>query len=285
MMSSCENREYYIDDPMMAKLFMQSWAPKTKTAQGCVLITHGLAEHSECYEHVAKALCDQGWFVFGWDLQGHGKSQGARGFVKDFDYFSRDLKAVIQKIKQDESLPSGQFHLIGHSLGGLITLQTLCSPDAPKVQSATLSNPALGVALEVPKFKHWASEVLNNIWPSITLDNEVHYHLLSRDPKIVEQYSKDPLRHTKISPPLYLGMLKAIEEVKSQIANLKTPVFFQISGQDKIVSAQASLDLYKQIPGPKTIKIYEESYHEIYNDINKEEGIDDLCTYLREFIS
>jgi alpha-beta hydrolase superfamily lysophospholipase len=279
---SYEIREYYIDDPFMAKLFMQSWCPQGTKPRGSVLITHGLAEHSECYDALAKKLCDQGWMVFAWDLQGHGKSQGPRGYIKEFDHYSRDLLAVIKKIKEDKSFPTTQLHLIGHSMGGLISLQALCQDKTPKIQSLSLSNPALGVAIQVPALKHLASEVLFSVWPTFTLDNEVRYHLLSRDPAMMDVYAKDPLRHRKISPPLYLGMLKAQQEVKDNYRKLKVPVFFQISGQDKIVSPQVSIDFYKSLLGEKTIKIYEDSYHEVYNDLNKSEAIEDLCHYLGE---
>ncbi len=278
-MSRYEQREYYFDDPEMPKLFMQSWSRTDLTPQGCVLITHGIAEHSDCYDHVAKALADKGWFVFAWDLQGHGRSEGKRGYIKSFDLFSRDLKLIIKKIKEDETLPSDRLHLIGHSMGGLITLQTLLNKP-PRIQSAVLSSPALGIGMEVPKTKEIASRLLNQFWPTLTLNTEMQYHLLSRDPEQVATYSKDPLRHSKISAPLFQGMVETMDWVSQNIKDLTTPVFMQIAGQDHIVKTQASLDLFKKIPGEKKLKLYEESFHEIYNDLNKQEGIDDLIDYL-----
>lgn len=282
-MSDYEIREYDIDDPELPKLFLQSWSHRIIEPQGCVLITHGIAEHSDCYDHVAKALADKGWFVFGWDLQGHGRSQGKRGYIKNFSDFSRDLISVIGKIKQDETLPTHNFHLFGHSMGGLITLQALCAENAPRIQSAILSNPALGIAVEVPKIKEAASHWLNQFWPTLTLNNEVKYPLLSRDPEMVASYGKDPLRHNKISAPLYLGMTAAMDEVPVQGHNIKVPLFFQVSGRDGIVNAQATLDFYKAFEGTKSLKMYENSYHEVYNDINKQEAIDDLIEHLGQY--
>jgi alpha-beta hydrolase superfamily lysophospholipase len=63
-MTGFEIREHYLDDPLLPKLFLQSWRKKQEKPQGCVLITHGLAEHSDCYDHLAKALAEQGWWVF-----------------------------------------------------------------------------------------------------------------------------------------------------------------------------------------------------------------------------
>ncbi len=282
-MSHYESREYDIDDPELPKLFLQSWTNKSVEPIGCVLITHGIAEHSDCYQHVAKALSDHGWFVYGWDLQGHGRSQGKRGYIKNFTEYSRDLVSLVKKIKQDETKPTHNFHLLGHSMGGLITLQSLLSEGAPRVQSAILSNPALKIAVEVPKVKEIASQWLNQLWPTMTLNNEVRYDRLSRDPEMVRSYSKDPLRHNKVSAPLFLGMMEAMEFVHQNIERLKHPVYFQISGQDQIVDPQTSLDLFKEIPGEKKLDLYPDSFHEIYNDINKQEGIDDLIAYLGEY--
>jgi alpha-beta hydrolase superfamily lysophospholipase len=282
-MSSIENREYHIEDPLLPKLFLQSWNNLDKKTKGCVLITHGISEHSNCYKHIGEALANEGWFVYAWDLQGHGQSQGKRGFIKDFNDFITDLKSVINLIRKDDSKPTANFHLIGHSMGGLITLKALMDENPVKVKSVILSNPALSLAIKVPKVKEYASLWLNEVWPTLTLNNEINYKNLSRDENMMSTYTKDPLRHTKISPPLYLGMVQSMEWVTSHPSNLNTPLFMQISGQDKIINPQASLDFFKKIKEPKKIKVYEDSYHEVYNDINKQESIDDLIAHLGEY--
>ena len=240
-MSEYEIREYDMKDS--TGLFLQSWSVKTKEQRGCVLITHGLSEHSDCYDLTAKALAQEGWLVYGWDLQGHGRSPGKRGYIKDFQQFSKDLIKVIKQVKGDQSTPSQNFHLFGHSMGGLITLEALCGEEAPKVQSVILSNPALALALPVPKLKEMVSHWISQFWPTLTLHNEISYPLLSRDPQMVESYKKDSLRHSKISAPLYLGMVQAMEEVKRRKQSIQVPLFFQISGQDQVVAPQGGASL------------------------------------------
>ena len=164
-MSSIENREYYLEDSDIPKLFLQSWSSMEKDHRGVVLITHGISEHSECYEHVGRALAAEGWFVYAWDLQGHGRSDGKRGYIKDFKEYPRDLSSVIRKIKEDETKPTQNFHLFGHSMGGLITLYCLLLEQPPRVQSVVCSSPCLGIALEVPKIKEMASHWLKILCP------------------------------------------------------------------------------------------------------------------------
>ncbi|MCB0377045.1 MAG: lysophospholipase [Bdellovibrionales bacterium] len=274
--------EYNINGVSGSRLFMQSWRAETQDSKGCVVITHGMAEHSECYHDLATDLAENGWWVFAWDLQGHGKSQGKRGYISDFSEFRKDLLKVVKHLKNHSEIPTTPMHLIGHSMGGLITLGALLEETMPAIQSAVLSSPALGVAIEVPKIKHMASLWLNHLWPTLTMDNEIRYEILSRDPAMMDVYKRDPLRHTKVSAPLYLGMMEEMQRIKNSADRFTTPLFFQIAGDDRLVDAQASIDFFKKLPGPKKLKIYEKSYHEIYNDINKEETIDDLLTFLAE---
>lgn len=278
-----ENKEFFITLPSSTEIFLQSWSQPETKPKGCVLITHGICEHSQCYTHVAHFLCNQGFLVYAWDLQGHGRSQGKRGFVKNFNEFSKNLISVIKKIQKN--LEPSSFHLLSHSMGALITLQALLKKSCPEITSATLSSPSLGLSMSVPAFKKTMARWLNQIWPTFTLNSGISYEFLSHDPKIMETYSKDPLRHSQVSAPLFLGMMASMKQIPKQIHKLKTPLFFQLSGDDKVVNTQKSLDLFESLQGPKKLKIYKESYHEIYNDLNKEEVLSDLVNFLNEWIS
>src|ERR1700712_660798 len=82
------------------ELFFQTWS-KEEPAQGTIIISHGLAEHSECYHPLAKVLAENGWYVIGWDLRGHGRSEGKRGYVKDFGEYQKDLEVFIRLTRKD----------------------------------------------------------------------------------------------------------------------------------------------------------------------------------------
>ena len=280
-----ERREYYIEDPAIPRLFIQSWMPVKGDKKGTILITHGISEHSESYHFLAQDLAEKGWNIFAWDLEGHGKSPGKRGYIKEFTDFRRDLGFVINEIKKDQDIKSTPFILLGHSMGGLITLSFMLQDKLPAIDAVVLSSPCLGIAIEVPKYKDVLSHWLNNIWPSFTLENEVILERLSRDPSMLQKYKSDPLRHHKISAPLYLGMLEEMKYVRENIGRLKRPIFMQVAGTDHIVDPKASLELFKNIHCEKKIHIYDESFHEVYNDTNRKEVIDHLLAYLGEYES
>lgn len=263
-------------------LYLQRWKRDDWPCDATIIITHGVAEHSDCYNATAEALANQRFQVFAWDLPGHGKSYGQRGYVKAFSEFTERLDFIIQEVKKlivDDS----PLYLFGHSLGGLITLKyVLEHPKAP-VQAVLLSSPALGVKVAVPMIKDRAARVLNLFAPKITIPHELEFNDLSRDRAVVNTYSKDPLRHKKFSAPLYLGILEAMEEVQNRAHHIELPIHIQAAGQDRIVDTVATQLFFKKLGSTeKKLKIYEESFHEIFNDLNRQEVVDDLVAYLRQ---
>ena len=117
--------------------------------KGCIIITHGLGEHSECYQRLVEGLASLNMNIHGWDLRGHGRSEGKRGVIYDFLNFCEDLKIFLKYI-QDQH-PISPIFLLGHSMGGLICNRTLLSLDQPlKIDGLILSSPLCALAIHVP---------------------------------------------------------------------------------------------------------------------------------------
>lgn len=56
-----------------------------------VILAHGYGEHVGRYEHVAAALAARGAVVAGPDHLGHGRSEGERVLVADYEHVIDDL--------------------------------------------------------------------------------------------------------------------------------------------------------------------------------------------------
>src|SRR5690606_35117579 len=99
----------------------------------------------------------------------------------------------------------------------------------------------------------------------------------------IKEYQSDPLRHDKVSPGLFVGMLSAIDEVLSHAHEIHQPVLFQLSGDERICNVEAATTVFEKIGSKdKKIIIYPESLHEIYVDTDREQVIHDLKFYLKE---
>lgn len=261
-------------------LFFQSWV--SDTADRTIVVTHGLAEHSECYSEFANEMLNDGYNVYAWDLQGHGRSEGKRGFVADFQDFVADLECFVDVVRND--IPDGQpIILFGHSMGGLITLlYHLYQPQSPDVQALCLSSPALGYAIEVSAFKDTLAKFSNRFFPSLTLYNEIRYSDLTHDQDKLSSYPMDSLRHDKVCAAIYLGMMQGFDHVFAHVKDIHLPVLFQLGGQDRIVSTSKSKELFEQIDVEnKLLEIYADSFHEIFNDQERDICFKDLKNFLR----
>jgi alpha-beta hydrolase superfamily lysophospholipase len=263
-----------------AELFYQSWTQPNAFAT--LVVTHGIGEHSENYAKAAESLNDLGWNVIAWDLRGHGRSDGKRGHVDRFTDFADDLSAFLSHLHR-ASLLTKPFALIGHSMGGLVVLDHLirAKAEVPTPMAAALSSPLLGVALKVPPAKDFAARVMNKVWPSITLFNEINHADLTRDVEHRLTYAKDPLRHEKISPALYLGMFETMAAVKATGDQITLPVLIQAAGQERIVSLPAIEEFFPTLGSKsKKLLVYKDSYHEIFNDLDRDQVFKDLNEFL-----
>lgn len=262
------------------ELFFQIWTPEK--VRGAFLITHGMAEHSECYHSLAKELCSDGWQVFAWDLRGHGRSEGKRGYVRHIGNFVDDLECFHRLVSKQ--VKGHNLVFFGHSLGGLITLRYLES-HGTDYSALALSSPALGLTVQVPKFKEALARVAIRWMPTITMYNEIKYEDLTRDAAILKSHHADTLRHDKISPGLFLSMVESFKTVAEHTELLTKPTLMQLSGEDRLVSAEASRAFFEKLPNKKNqLLVYPESLHEIFNDLDRDKATADLKKFINVYL-
>ncbi len=292
--SSLDDRKIGIQNPNMLKrsegyfrgkddfeLYFQAWTPAKPVAT--LVINHGLGEHTDCYQRLVDGLSDQNIQFIAWDMRGHGRSEGKRGVVKRLSDYSADLVILIDFIRNEIS--KKPIAMVGHSLGGLVTLNTIIRNPELDIKCAVLSSPLLGVQVEVPELKKIGAKYLAEYLPSLTMWNELDDKILTHEKKILTEFEKDPLRHDRVSPRLYLDMVGYSERIRREGGSVLLPIFFQLSGQDKVVSTKASSAFYETVKSKdKELKIYENSYHEIYNDVEREVAFADIKAFFKKHL-
>ncbi|MCB9763096.1 MAG: lysophospholipase [Alphaproteobacteria bacterium] len=259
------------------KLAIRRWEP-ADTPRAPILLVHGLAEHLGRYVHVAEAFTTAGYDVTGLELRGHGHSGGKRGHVNRWSDYSDDVRAAAASIGEP-------FFLVAHSMGGLVSLATLCEPMNPLCRGLVISNPLLGVAVQAPKIKELGGRLLSRILPSLSMTNEIPTEHLSRDPEVVRRYEEDPLVYSTITPRWYTEMLKAQEAVFAHASAYRLPVLLLVGEADKLCSPEASLRFFDQLGAPdKTLKRYPGYYHELFNEPEKAEILAEVVAWLDQHL-
>ncbi len=266
-------------------LYYQEWL--SKDPKGLLIITHGHGEHSECYLRLVNGLSTSGWSICCWDWRGHGRSDGKRGYAANFSDYCEDYNLFLNFILTQENVADLPVVVLGHSMGGLIQAKTLYDKGANlsgRIQAQIYSAPLMGLSVDVPLVKDLAALMAYHIYPKLTLWNELKKSQFTSDAKVLEEYDRDPLRHDQISPGVYLGVLKALEKVEIMAKNSHLPTLMQLGKNDTVVSNESAISFFNSLNSTiKNLIVYDNSLHEIYNDIEREKSYSDLIQFLKPF--
>jgi len=238
-----------------------------------VLLIHGLAEHMGRYEHVIQALNDAGWAVTAVELRGHGKSEGKRGHVMSWTHYLDDARAAAATI-------DGPVVIIGHSMGGLVALDLAIDGLANGIQGMALSDPNVAVAFEAPAVKVLAGKLLSRLLPSVPLNNELDASLICRHQPVVDAYLEDPLVYSTITPRWFTEMVKSQQRVISHATQYDTPLLMLLGEGDAICDWKTSAALARNWGTEAKVISYPELYHEIFNEVEGEQVIQDMIEWM-----
>jgi acylglycerol lipase len=261
-------------------VFWQSWTPATTKA--VVVISHGLAEHSGRYAHVAERLNDAGYAVYALDHRGHGKTDGTPGNIDRLAYVRGDLDTLLTQARGEH--PGVPVVLLGHSFGGLVALDYVVNRGqsglTALVLSGALVDPDAGNAVQ-----RRLAGVLSAVGPNlgvVPLDATT----VSRDPAEVKKYVEDPLNyHGKVRARSGAEIIAGVTRVVAGLPRVTLPVLVMHGGDDKLVPPAASKLIAERIGSTdKTLTLYDRLYHEIFNEPEKDSVLGDVVTWLDKHV-
>ncbi|MEM6251644.1 MAG: lysophospholipase [Cyanobacteria bacterium P01_D01_bin.156] len=259
-------------------LFYQAWYP-SGTARAVIALVHGFGEHCDRYHTVTTALTQAGYVIFGFDNQGHGRSEGQRGHINRWQDYRDNVSAFLAQVRQHE--PRLPLFILGHSLGGLIVLDfALTAPQG--IAGIIISGPPIRPVGIAKPYLVAIARLLSGIWPRFSMDVGTGRDTLSRDPAIVNQMQTDPLTHSVATVRWGTECLVAIANVRKTISQLQLPILLIHGSADKVNDVCGSQEIFERISVDKTLKIYPGSYHEPHNDLDRQQVMHDIIAWLAE---
>jgi len=253
------------------------WQPKT-TPKAVVILVHGMGEHIDRYKNsVIPYLVKNGYAVVGYDQFGHGKTKGKRGHNPNFAAVLACITEVI--IKSEELFKGLPLFLYGHSMGGNVVLNyVLRRKHCFKGVIAT--SPFLRLAFQPPALKLKIGKLLYKITPSLTMSNKLNPHDISRIPEEVAAYVNDPLVHSKISPNYSIKFIETGQWALDHAQDLQVNTLLLHGTGDKIIDYKATESFAKSGQPHTTLQLFEDAYHELHNDLCREEMLSVITNWL-----
>jgi acylglycerol lipase len=271
----CLEDSFQTDDGLT--LHEKCWLPDEQP-DAVLVVVHGVVEHCDRYAEMAETLSRHGVAVHAFDLRGHGRSDGARIWVKRFDRYVADLGIFVDRVAGRD--PKTPLFVFGHSMGGAIAgLFAVERPDA--LAGLVLSAPALAVPDELFPFLRRLAAVGSVLFPRLRLV-KMGGSRMSSDPDVVAQFQADPLVFHGRMPTRTGGeILQAGERLLQQSERLAMPLLIMHGTADVVTSPQSSREFHDRAPSTdKTLKLYDGLCHDLPREPGKEQIFADLAKWL-----
>lgn len=303
----------YIDAPDDHKIYVNIWKKSKgiKKPRAILHINHGMAEHSARYAVIAERFVQEGYVVYGHDHRGHGKSvqhTELLGHYADNDGWGKivsDVLHVNQSIHA--SYPNTPVIILGHSMGSFI-VQSYLALHGDTVTAALLSGSALSDKATIQFGSFLArmetrrqgvlgrSKLLDffsfGIYNREFRPFRTSADWLSTDPLEVDKYIADPLCGFLCTNQLWTDLLAGMKDISNintlqEIPNSLPILAFSgeldpLSYNKRKTHGIEKLSSHLRSSGQHyvTHKLYPGARHEILNETNRHEVIDDVLKWV-----
>lgn len=292
-------------------IYVYKYEPIEKeNINGIVQISHGMSEEASRYKRFANYLTDNGYIVYINDHRGHGKSaeninrigilaqkDGIHCIVKDLNKLTKIIKT------ENNGLP---IFLFSHSMGSFAA-QKYIIDYSEDIDGVILSgtNGLHGIEVDLGFL---VAKVMSKIQgrekKAYLIDklafggfnkkfkpNKSEFDWLSRDFKEVEKYIENEYCGVVFSNGYFYDLFKLFKEIGNinnlKKINSKLPIYIFAGDKDPVGKFGKGItklyENYKKV-GIENVefKLYSGGRHEMLNEINKDEVINDTINWIKQ---
>ena len=303
-----EIRDFYFPSTNGKNKILARICTPDKPPKAVVQIAHGIAEHISRYDPFMFFLAENGYVAVGNDHLGHGLSAENEDGLGIFDtqngwtYAVDDMKALRDQVRQEfHDIP---YIFFGHSMGSFLTRTYLIrypdQYDAAILSGTGQQSPALinagffaanlltllrgpgaeGKLLKDMAFGSYCKKIDNPRTP---------FDWLSTNEENVDRYIADPLCGFVAKCSMYRDMMGGLKFLTKQSnidkMNKDAPIYFMSGAEDPVGDYGAGVEkAYRAFCDAGlhdvTMKLYPGGRHEMLNETNREEVMQDILAWL-----
>ena len=276
-----------------AEIVGYRWDPAGRP-RGAVQLTHGMGEHVQRYDALARALTGRGLVVYGQDHRGHGATArsadelgqlGPDGWTQLVD----DIDLLVSRIRDEQ--PGLPLVLLAHSMGSFAVQQYLLD-HSDRVDAVVLTG----------------TTALDQLEPALDLDKPIdlavfnaafapartEFDWLSRDEVIVDAYIADPRCgfgiDTGAAKDMFAGARRMADPGQVAAVRPDLPLYIAAGESDPVNANLALLnvliDRYRAAGlTDVTVRTYPGARHEILNETNRDEVVASIIDWIDQVLS
>lgn len=269
--------ELRLSAPDGTTLVGSAWVPSA-APRAVLVIVHGLKDHVQRYSELAGRANSLGLAVYGFDLRGHGRSEGARAWVGRFEEYLTDLDSVLGEVTPRH--PGVPLFLFGHSMGGEIVTRYVLER-SPRVAGVILSAPGLRAPAGVSGIAIGFTKLLGTLAPHAAIF-QLPNRDFSRDPAVLAAMGEDPLISQAPAPARTAAeILRTMSWIRNRERLFSVPVLALHGDADRLTHPDGTRDFIEHIPArSKTLHRYPGLYHDLLHEPERAIVLGDLVEWL-----
>ncbi|MED6220593.1 hypothetical protein PIB30_046274 [Stylosanthes scabra] len=280
-------QEEYWRNSRGVQLFTCKWLPLS-SPKALVFLCHGYGmECSRFMRECGVRLACARYAVYGVDYEGHGRSHGARCYIKKFDHIVNDCFDFFCSVTGLPEYSGKPRFLYGESMGGAVAL--LLHMKHPSFwDGAVLVAPMCKISEKVKPH-----QVVINILTKV--EDIIPKWKIVPTKDVINAAFKDPAKRERIrknkliyqdKPRLKtaLEMLRTSMSIEESLYKVTVPFFVLHGEADRVTDPDVSRALYERASSKdKTIKLYPSMWHGLTSgepDDNIDIVFSDIITWL-----
>lgn len=261
-----------------AELFYRAWS-SAHAAGRALIILHRGHEHSGRVAPLVEALDLPDCHAFAYDMRGHGRSPGERGYAAGYETWVQDLNAFVNHVRDRHGIDPGNVAILANSVGAMNAV-TWIHDYGVRVRCLVLTAPAFRIRLYVP-LAIPLLRLLHLCNPRAFIRSYVRAGMLTHDKAEVASYEGDPLITRNIAVSVLIGMHDAATRILNDAAAITVPTLVLTAGNDYVVSTRDQKRFVDALSSSRKEHItYPGMYHAILYETNRQA----VLAKAREFI-
>lgn len=253
--------------------------PAQGELRGIVYLLHGLYEHSNSNANVARILSEQGFEVLSFDLRGHGKSEGIRGFLENRQIITEDINNFIKLTETEYADKTPNKYALGYSFGGLFA-NLIAMERKDYFSGLVLLAPAFHTDDNKYSFSIKIAKILNSIYPTLPL---VDIKAKIDDQAIVKYINSDPFIYKgKLRVGTGMTIMDSVKYSNENYQKVSTPVYLLHGRNDTIVNYSGASNYFEKIPvKDKTFLLLDDMHHHFIRTPEINSYVKDIAFWMR----
>jgi alpha-beta hydrolase superfamily lysophospholipase len=257
-----------------ARLPLSAW--RAERPRAVIVALHGFNGYAIDFELPGPWFAAHGVTLYAYDQRGFGRHEKRRGVWPGSERLTADLREAVELVARRH--PGLPVYVLGFSMGGAVALKA--AAEGLKVDGLILAAPAVWGWQAMNRLYRTALWVSAHTFPAATASGRSLGIQASDNLDWLTAWSRDPLVIKETRYDAVYGLVGLMDDAYAAADRVRLPALFVYGGNDEIIPEEPTRSVMRRYAGPKRIVIYEDGWHMVLQDLQREQVYRDIIAWL-----